>query len=641
MRKILILLALIPVLAFSQGTKVQKFISVWSDSVRLTKQVTDTSTLSVVVDALGRMRVHRVSTGGGGGSSKWTNTTGGIYYDGNVGIGSTAPPTATLDINGDVKTGETISLMSHNSTYDVDVEATKITVDQVNENNLNTTLSIATTVENKLDDRIKISERGNVLINASSDTSYKKLFVEGTTMIDGKLYVERAINIKNTQYPRRIYAFGNSLTYSSGNGYYEAKLNSLLGSDWVVVNAGIPGNSTSGLVNRVHREIIDHGDAMYCIVWCGVNDLIGNIYANQIISQLQYVYTALHNDSIKVIALTIAPFKGHGAWTTGKQLSLDSINTWIKTSATALDDKVDVYALLEDTPGSDILKTSYDIGDHLHMTEAGYEAVGQAIYDSCTFAPSTYWPVQLQVEGDANLNTLSARGRILPDPVSTNRYIGDEDHYWSGLYTRSAVIKDVTTNTTGYALTVIGDVTVSDTTTLYGKVILSGTPEASSAVRGLAVNSSNEVVRIPITDPSQWTTTGSDIYYNTGNVGIRTTNPDSTLSVTGSAHVTGNVRIDGKLGIGTTNPLVELDMGSGTIRTDGGNSNYWNTAYGWGNHADEDYGYKADSSYMLSKAFASSTYIPKSIIPYAGMIIYKDSLTRGPVALPKGANGTI
>ncbi|UCH88837.1 MAG: hypothetical protein JSV49_11445 [Thermoplasmata archaeon] len=46
--------------------------------------------------------------------------------------------------------------------------------------------------------------------------------------------------------------------------------------------------------------------------------------------------------------------------------------------------------------------------------------------------------------------------------------------------------------------------------------------------------------------------------------------------------------MNGKVGIGTINPSTELDV-NGVISASGGNSNDWNTAYGWGDHASAGY----------------------------------------------------
>lgn len=91
-------------------------------------------------------------------------------------------------------------------------------------------------------------------------------------------------------------------------------------------------------------------------------------------------------------------------------------------------------------------------------------------------------------------------------------------------------------------------------------------------------------------EPSQWTTTGSDIYYTLGNVGIGTSTPTEKLTVIGNASITGNVVYTGTLtggtgvvtigtnqivkdasgnvGIGTATPAYKLDV-NGTVNIGG------------------------------------------------------------------------
>src|SRR5690606_12685348 len=63
---------------------------------------------------------------------------------------------------------------------------------------------------------------------------------------------------------------------------------------------------------------------------------------------------------------------------------------------------------------------------------------------------------------------------------------------------------------------------------------------------------------------SQWTTSGSNIYYNTGSVSIGTTSASSVLNVVGTSTVTGTLQVATLTGLPASNLLITTPMVSGT-----------------------------------------------------------------------------
>jgi acyl-CoA thioesterase-1 len=177
-----------------------------------------------------------------------------------------------------------------------------------------------------------------------------------------------------------VYCMGDSLTYGVPTyNRYEDKLSSLLGAGWAVVNKGIGWQTTSQMLARFNADVLSHNPD-WVIIWGGVNDVHTDVSAAAIESNLQSMYSQAHNAGIKVIAVSIGPFKPN-AWTSTRQSVADSVNSWITNIATAVDFRIDVYSQLEDPSHPDQLLPAYDYGDHAHMTNAGYDLVGQTIYD--------------------------------------------------------------------------------------------------------------------------------------------------------------------------------------------------------------------------------------------------------------------
>jgi len=179
----------------------------------------------------------------------------------------------------------------------------------------------------------------------------------------------------------QVYCLGNSIT---NNGTYEYQLNTLLGTEWYVNNEGVNGNNTAQMYARLNKDILDLGDAEYVVVMGGVNDVAQNIHADQIETNLQSIYTAIHNVSVKVVAVTITPFKGRTQWNVAAQASLDSVNTWILNTANHVDYRVNVYTVLEDPNNPDQLLPEYN-GDWVHLSGTGYLVLGTTIYNGATW----------------------------------------------------------------------------------------------------------------------------------------------------------------------------------------------------------------------------------------------------------------
>jgi lysophospholipase L1-like esterase len=227
-----------------------------------------------------------------------------------------------------------------------------------------------------------------------------------------------------------IYAMGDSLTKA---GVYETQLESLVGPQWNVINRGISGDTTVRMATRFSTEVVSSGDAEYVIVFGGVNDFTQlNATAAEIEGRLQSMYDTAHNANIKVIAVTITPWKGNVNWTSGYQAVEDEVNAWILNTATNVDYRIDAYSVLEDPVNPDTLLPAYTT-DGLHLTTDGYNLLGTTIYNGATFTPSpAYNNTTLTLSGlriYANQNL-----RTSDKPIFAGLTVDTNAIYTSGIY---------------------------------------------------------------------------------------------------------------------------------------------------------------------------------------------------------------
>ena len=165
-----------------------------------------------------------------------------------------------------------------------------------------------------------------------------------------------------------------------------------------VVDAGIGGNRVlsdaayqSGVnaLARFERDVIAQPGAASVIVLEGINDIGSgrdnpSPSAEDLIAAHKQLIERAHAHGIAIFGATLTPFEGAGYFTAVGEAKRQAVNEWIRTGG-GYDGVVDFDAVTRD-PGSPArFRPEYDSGDHLHPSDAGYRAMGEAI-DLALFA---------------------------------------------------------------------------------------------------------------------------------------------------------------------------------------------------------------------------------------------------------------
>ncbi|RKT02641.1 lysophospholipase L1-like esterase [Streptomyces sp. 3211.6] len=208
--------------------------------------------------------------------------------------------------------------------------------------------------------------------------------------------------------PRRsaVVTFGDSLSDGFGatpgadRRYSDALAGRLAaqGAARPVLNAGIGGNKVltdspcfgESALNRFRRDALGRPDTAAVIVLEGTNDIVQpdgvqdrcttgpRVTAQQIIAGYRELIREAHARGVRIIGGTVPPYGDSAYWTAQGEQVRAEVNQWIRTSG-AYDAVVDFDRAVADPEHPEKLKADFAFADRLHLNDAGYRAMAEAV----------------------------------------------------------------------------------------------------------------------------------------------------------------------------------------------------------------------------------------------------------------------
>ena len=221
----------------------------------------------------------------------------------------------------------------------------------------------------------------------------------------------RAVDVLATRRVGAVVALGDSLTDGLGsapdrNARYPDALARRLAARGPrrqrlsVLNAGLSGNALlrgsivpgGGLPApyRLEEDVSDSG-VTDVLVMEGTNDLGLGSDAASVIGGLEELVARIHQGGRRAIVGTIPPSKDSEA-----VAARNRVNDWIRTSGVP-DAMADFNTALADPQDRDRLRPEFDVGDHLHLNDAGYRAMADAVPLGALRGPACAHPIRLGV----------------------------------------------------------------------------------------------------------------------------------------------------------------------------------------------------------------------------------------------------
>ena len=213
----------------------------------------------------------------------------------------------------------------------------------------------------------------------------------------------KAVDVKASPDSAAVVAFGDSITDGSvstpdTNQRWPDYLARRLQADKKtgnigVLNVGIGGNRVlhdgtgPSALARFDRDVLAQAGVKYLIILESIND-IGHaadpkkpfdvVSADDLIAGITQMAERAHMHGIKVFGATLTPYVGAGYSSPAGELIRQAVNQFIRSSK-VFDGVVDFEAATRDPANAAAFNPAFDHGDHLHPSDAGMKAMGDAI----------------------------------------------------------------------------------------------------------------------------------------------------------------------------------------------------------------------------------------------------------------------
>jgi lysophospholipase L1-like esterase len=214
----------------------------------------------------------------------------------------------------------------------------------------------------------------------------------GATSFDQWFFLE-SLDVYTPGPSHAVVALGDSITdgaASSSNGFHRwpdvlARRLAAAGFALGVANEGYSGNQLlmdgagQSALTRFDRDVLGRSGVSHVIVLEGINDIGAKAATTAAVEDaLSQLITRGHAAGLTMIGATLTPLVGSSYDSSAHEQVRVAVNAFIRSGA-GFDAVIDLDAVTRDPTAPTQLTAADDSGDHLHPSDTGYEAMGNAI----------------------------------------------------------------------------------------------------------------------------------------------------------------------------------------------------------------------------------------------------------------------